>query len=85
VIDVLISKFGLPALGLAAGIEGEASAILGGVLAHKALFPLSSAIMAVAIGSFIVDQILFLWAAFPSDRHGCAQSLKAPRRTRSSG
>jgi membrane protein DedA with SNARE-associated domain len=58
-IDLLISRFGLPALGLAAGVEGEASAILGGVLAHRALFPISHAIAAVAIGSFFVDQILF--------------------------
>lgn len=58
-IDVLISRFGLPALGIAAGIEGEASAILGGVLAHRALFPVSDAIAAVALGSFLVDQFLF--------------------------
>ena len=58
-IDILISRFGLPALGLAAGVEGEASAMLGGVLAHRSLFPVAHVIAAVALGSFCVDQILF--------------------------
>lgn len=77
-IDVLISRFGLPALGLAAGIEGEASAILGGILAHRALFPISNAISAVALGSFFVDQILFSLGRLSKRSEWVRSKLESP-------
>ncbi len=39
-LDALIVRFGLPAVFIGAGIEGEPFAIAGGFLAHRHLVPL---------------------------------------------
>ncbi|WP_375403439.1 hypothetical protein [uncultured Sphingomonas sp.] len=57
-LDPLVARYGLLALFLGAGIEGETTATLGGVFAHRGSFPLPAA-MAAAGGSFAADQILF--------------------------
>ena len=59
-IDALIEHYGLLALLISAGVEGEAVVITGGVLAHRGLVPLGGAMAATAAGSFIADQLLFL-------------------------
>jgi membrane protein DedA with SNARE-associated domain len=55
----LLHHYGLAALFLGAGIEGEAVAVTGGILARKGDFPLAAAMAAAAAGSFMVDQIWF--------------------------
>lgn len=56
----LVSSYG--ALGLFAGsaLEGEAVAMLGGVMSHRGLLPFRDAVLAVAGGSLLVDQTFFL-------------------------
>ena len=54
-----IAHYGLPALFLGGGIEGETVVVVGGILAHKGLVSLPGAMAATAAGSFVADQILF--------------------------
>ncbi len=58
-IETLVVKYGLLAILVGAGIEGEAVVVTGGVLAHRGLVPLVPACICAAIGSFVVDQIWF--------------------------
>jgi membrane protein DedA with SNARE-associated domain len=58
-VEALIARYGLPALFVGAGVEGETVVVLGGVAAHHGLFGLVPAILAAAAGSFLADQIFF--------------------------
>ena len=58
-IEALVARFGLPALFLGAGIEGEAVVLAGGLLAHQGLVPLGGVMVATALGSFVADQAWF--------------------------
>jgi len=58
-IEALIVRYGLLALFLGAGLEGETVVVAGGVLAHRGLVPLWGAALAAAGGSFLADQIFF--------------------------
>ncbi len=58
-LDSLIASYGVWALGLGAGVEGETVVILGGVMVHKGLLSFVPAVAAAAIGSFIADQLFF--------------------------
>lgn len=57
--ELLIAKYGLLAIFLGAGIEGETVVILGGVFAHRHLVSYWSAALAACAGSFVADQLLF--------------------------
>ena len=54
--DALLQHYGLAALFVGAGLEGEAAVIAGGLLAHQGLVPLPGAMLAAAAGSFTADQ-----------------------------
>lgn len=58
-LETLIARYGLIALFLGAGIEGETIVILGGMMVHRGTLPLLPAIVAAAAGSFVADQIFF--------------------------
>ena len=58
-LELLIAKYGLLAVFLGAGIEGETMVILGGVFAHRHLMTYWEAAAAAAAGSFIADQLFF--------------------------
>lgn len=59
-IEAIVAKYGLAALLLGAGLEGETVVVAGGILSHRGLFPLPGAMIAAAVGSFVADQIWFL-------------------------
>lgn len=59
-LDALFQHYGLAALFVGAGVEGETVVVGGGLLAHKGLFPLPAAMAAAAAGSFTADQLFFL-------------------------
>ena len=59
-LDALLLRYGVLAVLIGAGIEGEAVVVTGGVLAHRGLIPLVPACIAAAIGSCVVDQLWFL-------------------------
>jgi membrane protein DedA with SNARE-associated domain len=58
-IETIIAKYGLAALFIGAGLEGETVVVAGGLLSHKGLLPLPGAMAAAAAGSFVADQIFF--------------------------
>ncbi|MEG3164575.1 DedA family protein [Sphingomonas sp. PB2P19] len=59
-IESLITHYGLVAVFLGAGFEGETSVVTGGLLAHQHLLPLVPTGVAAATGSFVADQLFFL-------------------------
>lgn len=58
-LETLIAKYGLLAILIGSGIEGETVVFLGGVSAHRHLLPFWGVAAAAAIGSFVADQIFF--------------------------
>lgn len=58
-IEAIVAKYGLVALFLGAGLEGETVVVAGGLLSHRGLFPLAGTMIAAALGSFAADQIWF--------------------------
>jgi membrane protein DedA with SNARE-associated domain len=58
-IEALFVKYGLFAIFLGAGVEGETAVLIGGVVAHRGLVSPVDAALAAGAGSFAVDQLLF--------------------------
>lgn len=58
-IEMLIAKYGLFALFVGSGLEGEMVVVTGGVLAHQGLVPLWGAMLVSAMGSCLADQLWF--------------------------
>lgn len=58
-IETLVAQYGLVAVFLGAGIEGETAAVVGGVIAQEGLVSLPGAMIAAATGSFVADQLFF--------------------------
>ena len=56
-IETLIIRYGVAAIFVGAGVEGETSVVAGGVLAHRHLIPLWAAMAAASTGSFVADQL----------------------------
>lgn len=59
-IEAIIAHYGLPALFLGAGLEGETVVMLGGLMAHRGLINPFAAAAAASVGSFVADQFFFL-------------------------
>lgn len=80
-LEQILATWGLPAIFAGALAEGEGAVFLGGVLAHRGLFPYESAALAAAAGAFIIDQAMF-HIGRRSSRFGFARrALDAPRAT----
>ncbi len=58
-IELLIGDYGLAAIFLGAGIEGETMVLAGGLFAHEGMLSLPGAALAAAAGSFVADQCFF--------------------------
>ena len=58
-IGALLAKYGLFALFFAAGLEGEAAVIAGGVMAQQGLATLPAVMLVATCGSFTADQLWF--------------------------
>lgn len=58
-IETTIARFGLLAVFVGAGVEGETAVITGGFLARQQLLPLGGVMIAAAAGSLLADQALF--------------------------
>lgn len=58
-IEALVARYGVAAIFLGAGFEGEMAVVTGGVLAHQGLVPLWAAMAAAVAGSFAADQLFF--------------------------
>ncbi len=55
----LIIRYGLAAVFLGSGLEGDISMVLGGVVSHRGYFPPSIALAAAAVGAFSADCIWY--------------------------
>jgi membrane protein DedA with SNARE-associated domain len=55
----LILRYGLAAVFLGSGLEGDLSMVLGGVVAHRGYFSLPVAIAAAAVGAFAADCVWY--------------------------
>lgn len=58
-IEAVVARYGLAALLLGAGLEGETAVITGGLLAHEGLLSLPGAAACAVAGSFAADQLFF--------------------------
>ncbi|MET3438222.1 DedA family protein [Sphingomonas sp. 1185] len=58
-IEAIVARYGVAAIALGAGLEGETAVVTGGILAHQGLVGWPAALIAAAIGSFLADQIFF--------------------------
>ena len=59
-VEALLARYGLAAVFVGAGVEGETATVAGGLLAHEGYWPLWAAMVAAAGGSFVADQLFFL-------------------------
>ena len=58
-LEAIVVRYGLFALFLGAGFEGEMAVVTGGLLAHRGLFALWAAMLVACAGSFAADQMWF--------------------------
>ena len=58
-LESLILRYGVVAILLGSGVEGEPFAIAGGVLAHRRWMPVGTALLAAIGGSWLIDQFWF--------------------------
>lgn len=59
-VETLIARYGLVAIFLGAGFEGETAVVAGGLIAHAGLVTLPGAMAAASLGSCVADQLFFL-------------------------
>jgi membrane protein DedA with SNARE-associated domain len=58
-IEAIVARYGVVAIALGAGLEGETAVVTGGILAHQGLIGWPATLVAAAVGSFLADQIFF--------------------------
>ena len=58
-IEAIVARYGVVAIALGAGLEGETAVVTGGILAHQGLIAWPTVLLAAAIGSFVADQVFF--------------------------
>lgn len=59
-VEAIIARYGLAAVFVGAGLEGETVVVASGILAHRGTWPLAGAMAAAVLGSFTADQLFFL-------------------------
>lgn len=77
-LEAIIARYGLVAIFLGAGIEGEAVVLTGGILAHRQLVPLWGVMVAAATGSFVADQLWFLCGRMFRGRRWVKAAMEKP-------
>ncbi len=80
--EQFVTDYGIAAVLIGSGVEGETVAFLGGVLAHKGVFPYWQAALAAAVGSFLADQILFYLGRYASGVKAVKRLTAKPAMTR---
>jgi len=84
-IEALVARYGLAALLVGSGIEGEAVVVAGGLLAHQGLVPLPGAMTAAVVGSFAADQAWFAIGRRFRDHRWVAKARAKPAFARALG
>lgn len=89
VLETIVARYGLFAVLVGAGLEGEAVVIVGGVLAQRGLLPVLPVALCAVLGSFAVDQLWFYagrhlrdrsWVRKLTDRPVYGRAIKALER-----
>ena len=63
-LERLVAEYGLWAVALGAGAEGETAVVLGGISVHRGLLPFVPTALVAALGSFVADQVFFAIGRF---------------------
>ncbi|SEJ80590.1 membrane protein DedA, SNARE-associated domain [Sphingobium sp. AP50] len=74
----LLTDYGLLAIAIGAGFEGETVVLAGGVLAHQGIVSLPGAAVAAGLGSFLADQAIFAVGRHYRDRPWAQKILGKP-------
>ena len=77
-IEAIVARYGLAALFVGAGLEGETAVITGGLLAHEGLLSLPGAAAVAVIGSFTADQLFFAAGRRFRDRAAVQRVMQRP-------
>jgi len=77
-LQALIARYGLGAVFLGAGLEGETAVIAGGILAHQHILSLPGVAIAGALGSLSADQGFFLFGRHFRDNPRVEKMLERP-------
>ncbi len=77
-LTALIARYGLIAVLIGAGIEGEATVVGAGLLAHEGILDVRKVAVAGSIGSFAADQLLFLVGRLYRDHPRVKRLLERP-------
>lgn len=77
-LEDYIARYGVAAVFVGAGIEGETAAFLGGILAHRHLIPYWQVAVAACLGSFVADQFYFFAGRFVSQWSLVQRLIRSP-------
>lgn len=77
-IEMLIARYGLVAIFLGAGLEGETAVVTGGLIAHHGLVAPWAAGLAAITGSFAADQLFFFAGRHFRDHPRIARARERP-------
>ena len=67
-IESLVARYGLAAIALGAGLEGETAVVTGGLIAHAGLVGLPGAMAAASVGSCVAAQRVVVIGRYFRDR-----------------
>lgn len=81
-VEALVARYGLAAIFIGAGVEGETLVVTGGVLAARQMLPWWAAALSAAAGSFAADQLFFLAGRHYRDRRWVERLTDRPAFTR---
>lgn len=84
-IESIITQYGLAAVFLGAGIEGETAVVTGGILANQGLLLLPATMVAAAAGSFVADQLFFAGGRHYRDHPRVTRIMAKPAFARAKG
>ena len=84
-LDHLIAVYGVLAVFLGAGLEGEAVVTTAGVFAHRGVIDPFMAALAAALGSFLADQLIFFFGRSHRDNRHVQRLLAKPAAARAIG
>jgi membrane protein DedA with SNARE-associated domain len=82
-LEELVLRYGVIAIFLGAGIEGEPFVLAGGVLAHRHWLPIPEALAASILGAVAIDQFWFHLSRYFRDNRLVQSVMKRPAFSRS--
>jgi membrane protein DedA with SNARE-associated domain len=77
-VTALVARYGLLAIFVGAGLEGETVVVAGGIAAREGLLPLPGAMIAAGLGSCLVDQCWFFLGRYGRTLEWVARLTRRP-------